>query len=78
MARGLLTENILLAHENFHALPTNDMCRYNYMAINTDMSKVYDPVEWDFVRALLLKLGFAEKWVHIMMFCVCHQYLTKY
>ena len=48
------------------------------MAINTDMSKLYDPVEWDFVRALLLKLGFAEKWVHIMMFCVCHQYLTKY
>lgn len=78
MARGLLTENILLAHENFHALRTNDMYRYNYMAINTDMSKVYDPVEWDFVRALLLKLGFAEKWVHIMMFCVCHQYLTKY
>lgn len=48
------------------------------MAINTDMSKLYDPVEWDFVRALLLKLGFAEKWVQMMMFCVCHQYLTKY
>ncbi|XP_024010421.1 uncharacterized protein LOC112085439 [Eutrema salsugineum] len=40
MARRLITDNILLAQENFHALRTNSVCRENFMAIKTDMSNV--------------------------------------
>lgn len=70
VARRLITDNILLAQENFHALRTNIRAREDFMAIKTDMSKAYDRVEWSFIRTLLLRLGFAEKLVDLLMFCV--------
>ncbi|XP_018463519.1 uncharacterized protein LOC108834691 [Raphanus sativus] len=70
VSRRLITDNILLAQENFHALRTNTCARENFMAIKTDMSKAYDRVEWSFIRSLLLRLGFAEKLVDLLMFCI--------
>ena len=34
------------------------------------MSKAYDRVEWPFVEAILLKLGFAHQWVARIMSCI--------
>lgn len=34
------------------------------------MSKVYDWVEWDIFKALMLKLGCAEKWVKLLMYYI--------
>lgn len=35
------------------------------------MSKAYDRIEWGMLRALLLKFGFYERWVQLIMECVC-------
>lgn len=40
------------------------------MGIKLDMNKAYDRLEWDFIRAVLLKLGFHEVWVDRIMECV--------
>ena len=40
------------------------------MAIKLDISKVYDRVEWDFLRGIMEKLGFPEIWVDRVMGCV--------
>ena len=40
------------------------------MAIKTDMSKAYDRVEWDFIYALLWKLGFDPHWIKVMRECI--------
>lgn len=48
VARRLISDNILLAEEAFHALRTNPMCKVKFVAIKTDMSKAYDRVEWNF------------------------------
>lgn len=66
----LIFDNILLAHDMVHALRKNPECNEEFMAIKTDMSKAYDRVEWDFMKELLLRLGFDRKWVGWIMFCI--------
>lgn len=34
------------------------------------MSRVYDRVEWSFLEVMMLKLGFNERWVTLIMGCV--------
>ncbi|XP_013608309.1 PREDICTED: uncharacterized protein LOC106315086 [Brassica oleracea var. oleracea] len=70
VSKRLITGNILIAQENFHALRTNQRCREDFMAIKTDMSKAYDRVEWNFLAALMLKMGFDERLVDLIMCCV--------
>ena len=34
-----------------------------YMSLKLDMIKGYNRVEWDFLKAIISKLGFSDKWV---------------
>lgn len=39
-------------------------------AINLDMAKAYDRVEWNYLQGIMLKLGFTKNFVHTTMRCV--------
>ena len=70
VAKRLITDNILIAQEVFHALQTNPSCKSKFVAIKTDMSKAYDRVEWSFLEALMRKMGFAVRWIAWIHLCI--------
>lgn len=37
------------------------------MAVKLDISKASDRVEWEFLRKMMIKLGFDERWVALAM-----------
>lgn len=40
------------------------------MALKLDMSKAYDRVEREFLRGILIKVGFNDWWMYLIMQCV--------
>ena len=70
IADRLITDNILIAFESLHHMKTNCTRKKSFMAMKLDMSKTYDRVEWVFLERILLKLGFQESRVALIMECI--------
>ena len=66
----LMTDNVLVAYECFHAIKKKTHRSNGYCAVKLDMNKAYDHVEWGFLEAIMLKMGFHEHWVQLIMECV--------
>ena len=39
----------------------------SFCALKLDMMKAYNRLEWDYLQAMMIKLGFAPSWVQIVM-----------
>ena len=66
----LILDNVLVAFEALHTMDTCMIGRKGYMALKLDMRKAYNWVEWDFLEAIMTKLGFDGQWVEMVMTCV--------
>ncbi|XP_023633818.1 uncharacterized protein LOC111829312 [Capsella rubella] len=65
----LITDNIIVTHELLHSLRTKNL-KTPYMAIKLDIAKAFDKVEWNYIEAVMKRLGFAEKWCSWIMKCI--------
>ena len=65
-----ISDNVLVAYESVHAIKKNKQCKQISCAIKLDMLKAYDRVEWHYLEAMLVRLGFCDKFVHLIMKCV--------
>ncbi|KAB2630222.1 hypothetical protein D8674_007741 [Pyrus ussuriensis x Pyrus communis] len=65
-----IQDNIGIAHEMFHFLKLRKAKSKFEMGVKLDMHKAYDRVEWDFLEAVMEKLGFCPHWRNLVMGCV--------
>ncbi|XP_023917793.1 uncharacterized protein LOC112029335 [Quercus suber] len=65
-----ITDNVIVAFETMHSIDLKRKGKQGLMAIKLDMSKAYDRVEWAYLEAMMRKLGFADRWIKLMMMCV--------
>ena len=63
----LISDNIISAYECLHFMKRNRSKTNNSCALKLDMLKAYDRLEWNYLQAIMLKLGFSSAWVDIIM-----------
>lgn len=63
-------DNILLTHELLHSIQRKRSEKLEKMVVKLDMSKVYDKIEWKYLQAFLIRLGFHDQWVSLVMPCL--------
>ncbi|KAK2634368.1 hypothetical protein Ddye_029160 [Dipteronia dyeriana] len=66
----LISDNAIVGFGCIHALRCRKKWKVGAMAIKLDMLKAYDRVEWDFLAAMLGKLGFSDSWIDRIMRCI--------
>ncbi|KAL5546786.1 hypothetical protein UlMin_006473 [Ulmus minor] len=66
----LIHDNIIAGYEGIHLMKKGRLGNGKKMALKLDMSKAFNRVEWKFIEAVMIKLGFAEPWILKIMNCI--------
>lgn len=67
---GSINDNVLVVSEILHAMKCKRRGKQGDVALKIDISKAYDRIDWDYVKAMLSKLGFHTDFVGWIMLCV--------
>ena len=65
----LITDNVLVAFQIMHYLKKKKG-KESYMAVELNISKAYDRVEWCFLKKVMERMGFNDKWISLIMNCI--------
>ena len=66
----LIMDNVLVAYETLHTMHCRKKGKKRSLALKLDISKAYDRVEWPFLKEIMHKLGFPDRWIDRVMSCV--------
>jgi hypothetical protein len=65
-----ILDNAMVAIEVVHYMKTKSKGKEGCVALKLDISKAYDRMSWEYLRAVMVRMGFCAKWVHWMVMCV--------
>ena len=63
----LIIDNTTIAFEILYHMWNRRKGKTGYMVMKLDISKVYDRVEWEFLRWIMMKIGLPEQWENLAM-----------
>ena len=66
----IITDNIVIGYECLHKIRHSKRRKNGLVSLKLDISKAYDRVKWGFLEHIMRRLGFTEKWVHLVMNCI--------
>lgn len=62
--------NVIIAHEVLCTLKKKRPGKNGSIVLKLDMSKTFDRVEWSFIYDLMLRVGFPQSFVDLIMSCL--------
>lgn len=65
-----VTDNIPVAFEILHHMKWKTKGKLGGVVLKVDISKVYDRVDWGYLKCIIIKMGFDTRWVRLIMECV--------
>lgn len=65
-----IIDNVIVAYEMQHFMKRKKQGNNGLVALKVDMSKAYDRVEWEFLRRIMAKLAFCNRWINWVMTCI--------
>jgi len=65
-----ILDNAMVAIEVLHFMKAKTRGEDRYVALKLDISKAYDRMDCNYLRVVLNKMGFHDRWIHWMCMCV--------
>jgi len=58
-----ILDNTMVVVEILHFMKTKTKGNDKFVALKLDLSKTYDKMDWDYLREVMMKMGFNQKWI---------------
>ena len=65
-----ILDNAMIAIEVIHHMKISKRLRDKNVALKLDISKAYDRIDWLYLKEVMIKMGFASRWIRWIMMCV--------
>ena len=65
-----IQDNSIIACEIFHTLHQKHTGTSGMVALNLDLEKAFDKVEWPFLLSIFKHFGFSDKWIQMISQCI--------
>jgi len=68
--RRSILDNAMVAIELVYHMKIKSKGKNYDAALKLDISKAYDRIDWDYLRDIMIKMGYSLQWVKWIMLCV--------